>query len=116
MIKKDKYIRRSVIPDISVKILKLCLDESENDFLFSCTRRPSGNFEYLNDIVLREVITEKICNKRDFVPITLRKKHLYEKIKNEQSCTENKLVYLNNMTCVPITMRKHILYSQVQAG
>ena len=114
MLRAKGCIRESVIPDIQVKILKLCLHDNENGVLTPSIDLTTRTPEYRTNLILQEVIKSKIEKQKKAIPITLRKKYLYQNsLKNH---TKNILTEkFSQYQIVPITMRKHILYQECRA-
>lgn len=118
MPKRCLHIRDSVIPDLSVKLLNLCLSTNENEILIPQTQRENCDLNFQADITLKEIITQKINNESKGLPLALRKKKLYEKIilESKKEKKENDFEDIFTLEVVPITMRKHLLCRQCRAG
>lgn len=111
-------IRESVIPDIQVRLLKLCLNEDENGIILPITKRDSHNMVFRADWVLQEVISDKIKQKQENIPLVIRKRRLYEdalKKEKEERLKQNFEKLLGTKT-VPIKMRKYLLYQEIRAS
>lgn len=114
----ETAIRKSVIPDIQVKLLKLCLNEDENGIIMPITERDSHNLDFRADCVLQEVIIGKIKQKQENLPLVIRKRRLYEdtlKKEKEERLKQNFEKLLDTKT-VPIKMRKYLLYQEIRAS
>ena len=116
MLKRKTRIREAIIPDISVKLLNLCLGEDENGILMPITQRKTKDMDFRADWALQNVIKERIEKKA--LPLVLRKKQLYE---NSIICLEIEkkqpsLDYLFKNGPAPIMMRKHLLNLNSRAG
>ncbi len=116
MIRRGAQIRECIIPDISVKILNLCLSDDENGILMPITQRKSKTMDFRADWALQSVIKERIENKT--LPLVLRKKQLYENRKklDDLEKKSNGLEDLLQTGCAPFLLRKHLLYQQCRAG
>lgn len=115
---RSAILRKSVIPDIQVKILDLFLNDDENGILMPITKRESKNIEFRADWVLRDVITSRIKQKQECLPFVIRKRQLYEEAikKDNEEKLKHDLARLCEFKNVPITMRKYLLYQQAKAG
>lgn len=107
------HIRKSIIPDIQVKMLELCLSDGENGIMPCCTERIPKGIDYRTDSVLREVILQRIDQHSKLLPLTQRKKELYNIHKKNSVNFLEKLSVYNNL---PIFMRKHLLCKGFKAG
>lgn len=115
MLRVRGTIRESVIPDIQVKILALCLDDNENGILLSSTQRVSKSMDFRADWALRDIITTKIQNQQKAIPLTLRKKMLYDNTLKETKSLSI-IEKLSDYEILPINMRKLLLYKDCRAG
>ena len=115
MLRTKGLIRKSVVPDIQVKILELCLSDEENGLLMPSTKRHSNSIDFRADWALKEIISSKIENQKKGVPLVLRKKQLYDKSINHNKISD---IYdrIYNIRILPITIRKHLLYKDCRAG
>lgn len=115
---KNTILRKSVIPDIQVKLLDLCLNDDENGILMPITKRESKNIEFRADWALQDVITSRIKQKYECVPLVIRKRQLYEESvkKDEEEKLKHSLEQLFEFKNVPITKRKYLLYQRARAG
>lgn len=118
MLPIETRIRESVIPDLSVKMLNLCLEDEEISVLFPPTSRATRTMEYRADVTLKELISEKIKDSSNALPLSLRKKKLYQKTTEEiqNQVAASVIENLRSLQVVPIMMRKHTLYEQCRAG
>lgn len=115
---KSAILRKTIIPDIQVKLLDLCLSDNENGILIPITKRESKNIEFRADWALQDVITSRIKQKQECLPLVIRKRQLYEEAirKNKEEKLKHGLKQLFEFTNVPIIMRKYLLYQQAGAG
>ena len=90
-LRKFKF-RESIVPDLSVKILDLCLNSDENGIAAPSTRRRAYSFEYGADQILKEVISKRIENHAKPVPLSQRKRSIYEQALKENTKKELKKV------------------------
>ncbi len=111
-------IRKSIIPDIHVKLLDLCLSEDENGILMPITKRDSKSMDFRMDWALQDVITSRIKQKTECIPLVIRKRQLYEEAikKDKEEKLKHNLELLFESKNVPITKRKYLLYQQARAG
>lgn len=117
MLRLRGLIRDNVVPDIQVKMLKLCLSDDENGIVIP-TSRLYNNLEYRNDYVFREILADRINAKQTLLPLTIRKIKIYTNTLKELEVA-NLIEKIENMSTngqVPITMRKYLLYNQCRAG
>ncbi len=117
MHERSRHIRNFIVPDISVKLLDLCLSSDENGILMPPIHRRTKMIDYRADVTLKEMIEQKLKDKELMLPLTLRKRKLYEiSVCKKKNCSENKLEEMFSSGVVPITMRKHLLCKQCRAG
>ena len=113
-------IRDSVIPDVSVRLLELCLSNDENGIFIPSTQRSSKKLDFRGDWALQEIINERIKKEHTQVaiPLVLRKRELYKKINSNTSNEQKsqKIEELLSSGKTPITLRKLLLYKQSRAG
>ena len=114
MQKEMMHIRKSIIPDISVKFLDLCLSADENGILMPPLHRESKMMEYRADIALKELISQKLRSRELAIPLAMRKRQLYMNSRNSKSSGDLDDLFVSGT--VPIFMRKHLLCRQSRAG
>ena len=114
MREQKPIIRDMVIPDIQVKILKLCLGEDENGIVTSRAPSKIPIETHRTDIALKEIISRKIREHEENISLDLKKKAIYDVSAND--IFNDKLNMLFPSDVVPITMRKHLLYVRTRAG
>ena len=78
MLEQTLHIRRSIVPDTSVRILDICLASDENEILMQPISRSAKMLDFRADVTLKDMISQKIYNKEFAIPINLRKRKLYE--------------------------------------
>ena len=89
---QDFGVRKSIIPDNDVKLLDLCLAEGENGILPELdilTKR----LKYGEDSTYKEIISKKFEQKEKILPITLRKRLLYDKTAEAVMELEKQVIY-----------------------
>ncbi len=113
---KSRQIRKSVIPDDSVKILELCLSTEENGIVLFSSRQKVSDNEYSTDSLLKNLIAAKIKEKVGSLPLTLRKVLIYEKAKKEQISEniDDCLLVFNQFNKMSIVMRKYLRCMQLK--
>lgn len=111
---QSQHIRRPIVPDISVKLLDLCLSPDESGILMPPVQRRSKMLEYCADLTLKELISQRLKDKEAAVPLVMRKRNLYEKSKAAEKEEPLEEVFFSKVA--PITMRKHLLHKQCRAG
>ena len=118
MQEQSAHIRESVIPDISVKLLNLCLGPDENGVLMPPTHRTARSLEYRADVTLKEMIAQRLCDKKEALSLAIKKRKIYEITENnpEDLNKSNDFDKLFSLGVVPINLRKHMLYHQCRAG
>ncbi len=114
---KEESVRKMIIPDISVKILDLCLSDGENGISAVTTQRESGVSDYRCDSVLQEVISLRITEGYKALPLTLRKRKIYEDtLKEQKELLQNCIDNMLQNGIAPIILRKHLLCKHSMAG
>ena len=112
------HIRKSIIPDSSVKLLELCLSDDANEFWMPTTQRSTKTMEYRSDVTLKELITQKIQSQNQALTSQQRKK-VFTKNAIRDALVEKDMISFCKIFPIglaPITMRKHLLYQQSRAG
>lgn len=104
----DSFIRKSIVPDIQVRLLTICLSDNENGIF---TTQRGEDILCDNNFVFKEIISNRINSQH--IPLTQRKKLLYEISKNKK---DNFYEALEDYNILPITMRKHMLIKSPRAG
>ncbi len=111
-----RSIRASVIPDDSVKILDLCLTSEENGIVISVSRSKNDEVNFFADSALKNLIATKIADNNFQIPLTMRKRLMYERAKKANISKKIVDEFLNfcNYNKISIIMRKYLSCMQLQ--
>lgn len=111
-----KKIRETIIPDIQVKMLDLCLSDNTSQMFIPTTPSAQRQISINTDNLYQEIINTRLKNKK--LSRACKNKLLYESVTMEIIDLKEPvpLYEILSTKIVPITLRKHLLYGHTGAG